>query len=141
VPAIGVGQPLSDPPLPLPDMGRADARSAEINRPAGVARSFQVSLYKVEPAEAVLTRNLLAKDDWRAALSDEMMPSGPKVPLVSKPASFACRAERLAGAGAGPDGAIVWPSRKAQGKRPPADAGEEVALCVAGEVIRSNIDN
>jgi hypothetical protein len=58
-------------------MGRADARSAEINRPAGVARSFQVSLYKVEPAEAVLARNLLAKDDWRAALADEVVESRP----------------------------------------------------------------
>lgn len=58
-------------------MGRADARSAEIDRPAGVGRSFQVSLYKVEPSEAVLARNLLAKDDARAALSDEMVEGRP----------------------------------------------------------------
>jgi hypothetical protein len=58
-------------------MRRADARSAEIDRPAGVARSFQVSLYKVEPSEAVLARNLLAKDDGRATLLDEPVKGRP----------------------------------------------------------------
>jgi hypothetical protein len=103
--ARGVFHGFRNPPEPLSDMGRADARSAEINRPAGVARSFQVSLYKVEPTEAVLARNLLAKDDWRAALADEMEPAGPYVPLVSKPCTFARRAERLAGEAGGP----TWP--------------------------------
>ena len=75
-------------------MRRPDARSAKIDRPAGVIRSFQVSLYKVEPSKAVLARNLFTKDDWRAALADEVVEGGPEVPLVSKPAAFACRAER-----------------------------------------------
>ena len=75
--AVGVFQPFSNPPEPLSDVGRADARSAEIDRPAGVARSFQVSLYKVEPSEAVLACNLLTKHDVRAALADEMVESGP----------------------------------------------------------------
>src|SRR5690606_29187721 len=66
--ALGVFQPFSDPPEPLSDMRRTEARSAGIDRPAGVARSFQVSLYKVEPAKSVFARNLLAKDDWRAAV-------------------------------------------------------------------------
>jgi hypothetical protein len=48
----GVGQP--NKPEPLSDMRRADARSAQISRPDGVARSFHVSAYKVEPPEAVL---------------------------------------------------------------------------------------
>jgi hypothetical protein len=74
---VGVGQPLSDPPEPLSDVGRADARSAEINRPAGVARSFQVSLYKVEPTEAVLACNLLTSDDSGSALLDEPVEGGP----------------------------------------------------------------
>jgi hypothetical protein len=52
---------------------RADARSAEIDRPAGVARSFQVRLNKVEPAETVLARNLLSRDVRRAALLDEIV--------------------------------------------------------------------
>lgn len=58
-------------------MRRADARSALIERPDGVSLAFQVSVYKVEPSEAVLARNLLAKDDARAALSDEMEPVRP----------------------------------------------------------------
>jgi hypothetical protein len=64
-------------PEALSDMGRADARSAKINRPAGVARSFQVSLYKVEPTEAVKACNLLAKNDCRATLLDEIVPGWP----------------------------------------------------------------
>ena len=64
-------------PEPLPDMRSADARSAQISLPDGVALSFQVSVNKVEPTEAVLARNLLAKDRCRSALADEMVPSGP----------------------------------------------------------------
>ena len=58
-------------------MRRPEARSAEIENPEGVTRSFQVSAYKVEPSKAVLRRNLLAKDDVRAALADEPLPGGP----------------------------------------------------------------
>ena len=71
--AVGVGHPVES----LSDMRGADARSADICRSCGVSRSFQVSLYKVEPTEAVLTRNLLSKDDWRAALADEVVKRGP----------------------------------------------------------------
>jgi hypothetical protein len=48
-------------------MRRAEARSAVIDRRAGVSRRFHVSLYKVEPSKAVLARNLLTKHDSRAA--------------------------------------------------------------------------
>jgi hypothetical protein len=53
-------------------------------------------LYKVDPVIDSFARNLFSSDDWRAALLDEVMGRGPKVPLVSKPTSFACRGERLA---------------------------------------------
>jgi len=76
-------------------MRGAEARSAGIHRPDGILRRFQVSEYKVEPSEAVLARNLLSNDVLRATLADEPMERGPQVPLVSKPAAFACRAERL----------------------------------------------
>ena len=59
--------------------------------------SFQVSENKIEPRPSSRAFNLLPKHDVRATLSDEPVEGGPKVPLVSKPASFACRAERLAG--------------------------------------------
>jgi hypothetical protein len=122
--AAGVGHE----PEALPDVGRSDARSAEISSPEGVIRSFQVSRYKVEPAEAVSRRNLLPKDDWRATLADEPVPERPNVPDVVKPSSAARRAERLARAGSGPDGAVVGPAGLAKGVGPDADASEEMAL-------------
>jgi hypothetical protein len=127
----GVGQPLSDEPEPLSDMRRADARSAQIRSPDGVARGFHVSVYKVEPAEAVLARNLLSKDDCRLALADEVVPMRPQVPLVSNPRSSACRAERLARTGSGPNRAVVGPSCEPEGEAPAADPREEVALSVS----------
>ena len=113
---------------PLSDVRSADARSAQIRSPAGVTRPLQVSAYKVEPPESILARNLLSKDDWRLALGDEVVEGGPKVPLVSKPRSLACRGERLARAGSGPDGATLWPSGELEREAPSADPGEEVAL-------------
>jgi hypothetical protein len=64
----GVGHPVES----LSDMRRTEARSAEIERPAGVVLAFQVSENKVDPSEAVFARNLLSKDDIRAAFADEM---------------------------------------------------------------------
>jgi hypothetical protein len=122
-------------------MRGADARSAQICRPNGVARCFHVRLYSVEPSEAVLARNLLSKDNWRMALADEPMELGPEVALVGKSCSLAGGAERLAGAGAGPDGLVVGPSCKTEGVGPDADPGEEVALGVALEVARSHVPN
>lgn len=57
--ACGVGHPIQ----PLSDVRSTDARSAQIGRCAGVIRCFQVSLYKVEPSEAVSACNLFAKDN------------------------------------------------------------------------------
>jgi hypothetical protein len=63
------------------------------------------------------------------------------VPLVSKPISFACRAERLAWAGSGPDRAVVGPAGGAKSPRPSSDAGEEVSLSVPCEVARRDIND
>jgi len=139
--ACGVVQPFSDEPEALADMRGADARSAQISRPDGVARCFQVSVYSVEPSEPVLARNLLSKDDWRAALIDEHVEGGPEVPLVIKPALFSGGAEGLAGARACPDGPVVGPSGETEGVGPDADAGEEVALGVTLEVRSSHVPN
>jgi hypothetical protein len=126
----GVGHPVE----PLPDMRSAEARSAGIDRPDGIARRFQVSRYKVEPSKAVFRCNLLAKDEFRAALFDKPVEGRPEVPLVIKPAAFACRAERLAGTGASPDRSVVGPPRLSQGEAPDADSGEEMALNKSGKV-------
>lgn len=101
--AAAVGHPVHA----VSDVRSADARSRERDGPEGVAQSFQVSLYKVDPRPDVRACNLLTKDDWRAALLDEVVEGGPKVPLVSKPAAFACRAERLARARSGPNSSTI----------------------------------
>ena len=134
-------QPFSDEPEALADVRGADARSAQICRPDGVARCFQVSVYSVEPAKAVLARNLLSKDDWRAALCDEAVELRPEVPVVVETFALSGGAEGLAGAGAGPDGPVVGPSGETEGVGPDADTGEEVALGVAVEVRSSHVPN
>jgi hypothetical protein len=70
--ACGVVQPFRSNSEALADVRGACERAAGINRPDGVALSFQVVTYKIEPVEAVLARNLLAKPDVRASLADEV---------------------------------------------------------------------
>mgnify|MGYP003341845860 FL=1 len=135
--ATGVGHEVQS----LSDVRRADARSAEIKSPEGVTRCFHVRLNKVEPTEAVLARNLLSKDCWRAALANEVKPRWPEVPLIINPCSFACRAERLARTGSGPDGAVIGPSGSTQGVGPDADPCEEVALSKFKKFIWYDIFN
>lgn len=122
-------------------MRGTEARSAKIECPAGVVLRFQVSLYMVEPTEAAFARNLLTKDNARSALGDEPMEGRPEVPLVSKPCSLACAAERLARAGPGPDRPVVWPPRLPERIGPDPDPGEEVALREPFEFARSDIKN
>jgi len=64
---------------------------------------------------------------------------GPQVPLVSKPASFACRAERLARTGSGPHRTVLWPSGELERKAPSTDACEEVALGESCEFAWHNV--
>lgn len=101
-----------------------------------MTQAFHVSLYKVDPRIDVLARNLLSKDRCRHSLTDEMEEVRPEVPLVSKPKSCACRAERLARTGTGPNRSVIRPSGHAEGVAPDADSCEEMALCVASEVVR-----
>jgi hypothetical protein len=58
---VGVGHEVES----LADVRGADASSAQIGRPDGVACAFQVSRNSVEPRSAVRSRNLLSKHDWR----------------------------------------------------------------------------
>lgn len=94
---------------------------------------------KVEPSKSDLCRNLLAKDDRRTAGSDEAEEVGPEVAVVVEPCVRAGRAERLAGAGAGPDGEIVCPACSPEGMAPDANACEEMTLGVPGQVIWSDV--
>ena len=122
-------------------MRSTDARSAQIRRPEGVARSFQVRRNKVEPPEAVRARNLLSKDDWRAALGDELEPVWPEVAVVAEALGSPGRGEGLAGTGAGPNRSSVGPACRAERVRPDADAGEEVGLEVAADVIGCQVSD
>jgi len=55
---FGVGYPEQ----PLPDVRRADARSAQIGGPNPIAHRFQVSTYSGEPFTSSRARNLLSSD-------------------------------------------------------------------------------
>ena len=125
----------------MPDVERADARSAEINRPDGVTRSFQVSVNTVDPAETICARNLFTKDDVRAALAEQVEPRRPKVAAIVGASALPRARERLTGTAPRPDGAIIGPAGEAQGVGPATDAGEEMALLEAAEIGGSNIDN
>src|SRR5690349_3117369 len=60
-----------NPPEPLADMRRADARSAQICGPDFISQCFQVRSNSGEPYAAILARNLLSNDFWRLELRDE----------------------------------------------------------------------
>jgi len=128
--AVGVGHPEES----VSDVRRTDARRRKRDGPEGVTHGFHVSVYKVDPRLDSLARNLFSKDDWRFALLDEPGKSWPKVPWVLKPSSSACRAERLARTGTGPNRSIICPAGTPKGERPNSDPGKEVALREAAQV-------
>jgi hypothetical protein len=61
---------------------RSDTASWQYGRPNGETFRFQVMRHGVEPVIPNCSRNLLSKNDCRAALADETEPTRPKVPLV-----------------------------------------------------------
>lgn len=135
--AVGVGHPVE----PVSDVRGTDARRRERDRPEGVTQGFQVSVYKVDPRACVFARNLLSKDCCRAALFDEMVEVWPEVPLVIKPNSFACLAERLARATSGPYRSRVLPASHSESVGPNSDPGKEVTLDEPFDVERVNVLN
>jgi hypothetical protein len=87
---------------------RTRARGLDRHEPHGVFQGFQVTSHKAEPLRS--GRNLLSKDDCRAALLDEVLPERPEVPLVSKPTLLARDGERLARTAARPNRAMIQPN-------------------------------
>jgi hypothetical protein len=132
---------VGHPPQTLPDVGRADARSAEIDRPCGVALTFQISAYTVEPGETCPACHLLANDDRRPEGCDQAVHLGPEVPFICGSSLLASSAEGLAWAGSSPQGFVVWPVGEACGVTPPSNTGEEVDLSVSFEVVGLHINN
>lgn len=84
------GVPQPDKIKTLTNVRLLEPRSAQIARPEGVTRAFQVSRYKIEPTEAVLARNLLSKDDCRVALLNEFEPCRPKVAFIRSSFPLSC---------------------------------------------------
>ena len=134
---VGVGHPIQS----LPDMRRADPRSAQICGPAAISQSFQVSAYSGEPFTSIRARNLFAKHRCRSALGDETLKSGPEMALIGMAFVLSCARKRLTGTGAGPARSIVGPPGKSQGVRPSADAGEKMALRITSKVARHDVGN
>jgi len=126
-------------PQSLSDVRRPDAASRETNRPAGVTFSLQVRLNKVEPSVVNRCFNLFTKDNWRAALADEVEPDRPEMALVGNAPPCTGCAKGLAGATARPNRSVLGPSGKAQGVAPAAKTGEEMALNKSGKITCFNI--
>lgn len=120
-------------------MRRADARSAQIRGPDGIAQSFQVCTYSGEPFASKFARNLFAKRDCSFAEGDKIPEDGPEMARVGFARLPARATEGLAGTGAGPNRSGVWPAGQAQGETPPSDSGEEMLLCESGDFMGFNI--
>jgi hypothetical protein len=138
---VGVPQVCSDPVEPLSDVGGVHRASRDIDAPAGVTFSRQISAHSVEPTIASRSRNLLSHDDRGPTGGDEAMEVGPQVPWIVYTGPLARDAEGLAGAWASPDWPVVWPPGEAECEAPATNACEEVALGKPGQVRRSKINN
>jgi hypothetical protein len=138
---VGVGHPVKA----LADMRAAEARSRYIGAPEGVAESFQVRSYKIDPRTRCWS--LLTKEAVSPALalltccSYDAMAFRPDMAGVFEASVFARSTKGLAGEGAGSNGAIVVPPGATEGVGPHSDAGAEVDLDVSAEVIGGNISN
>jgi hypothetical protein len=132
---VSIDRGVGHEPEPLPDVRRPDARSRQTERPDGVTFSLQVIANKVEPAVGNRAFNLLTKEDWRAALADEVMPRRPKMAGIGAASLGACGRERLAGTTTCPNRSVIGPSRKSEGEAPATDPGEEVTLGEASDVV------
>jgi hypothetical protein len=120
-------------------MGRIDGTSRDNGRPAGVTDSFQVSTHSVEPVLSNRCRNLLSHDDIGPAGTDKAEELRPEVAFVGGTAALPCDAEGLAWARTGPERAVIGPAGETGREAPAADAGEEVALRVAGQISGRDI--
>lgn len=137
--AIGVGH--GDPILPLADMGGVHGASRDINRPAGVTFSLQISGDSVEPIIASRSRNLLSHKDSGPSGTGEAKDVGPQMPWIVSTGAFPRDREGLAGARGCPNRSSIGPSGKPGGKAPSADAGEQVDLCKSVEVAGLKLDD
>lgn len=140
-PSVAFGVAHGDKPQSFPLLRRTDAASRQIGGPEGIGCGFQVSTNSGEPFKSIASRNLLSKDDCRAARADEIEPNGPEVATVRRSAALSETAERLTGATSGPNRSGVGPSGNLQRPRPSADAGEEMALGESVKVAGAHVND
>ena len=126
-------------PEAISEVVRTRARGLDRDCPHGVAHGFQITSHKSEPLSS--TRNLLSKDLCRASLGDKLSPDRPEMTVVGEAFLLAREREGLAGAGAGPDRAIIGEAGEPESSTPSAESGKEMTLSEPGEFNRSNIDN
>lgn len=122
-------------------MRRVDGASRNIDRPAGVAFSLQISGNSVEPTVASRSCNLFTHDDRGPDGSDEAKEVGPQMPWIVLPKSFSCDRERLARAGAGPERRVVRPSGHTRGDGPKPSSSKEVSLSKSRNVFWINVSD
>jgi hypothetical protein len=108
----GVGHVECDPVEALANVRGTDRESRNIDRPPGVASSFQISSNSIEPSVPSLASNLLSHDDRGPDGCDEAMEVGPEVTGIVNSGAFSCDRERLARARSCPDRTIRRPSRE-----------------------------
>jgi hypothetical protein len=101
----GVAQ--GDPIDSVSDVGGVHRASRDIDRPAGVTFSLQISADSVEPTIASRSRNLLSHDDRGPTGSDKSKEVGPQVPWIVDTEPFSRLRERLTGARSCPEGSVV----------------------------------
>jgi hypothetical protein len=122
-------------------MGRIDGTSRDNDRPTGVIDSFQVNKHSVDPTLANRCRNLLSHKDKGPAGTDESELVRPEIPFVREAFLRTGNGEGLAGRASGPERSVVRPTCESGRETPSADAGKEMALGIAPDIIGSDIDD
>lgn len=87
------------------------------------------------------TGDLLPEHDLRPTGPDKAERLRPEVSFICCALLLSSLAVWLARAATGPDRKVFRPSGKSKSERPTADAGEEVDLSIAAEIISSDIDD
>jgi hypothetical protein len=116
-------------------VGGIHGASRDIDRPAGVAFTFQISAYSVEPTVASRSRNLFSHNDRGPAGTDEAKEVGPQVPRIVRTSAPARDREGLTRARPGPERPTVRPAGEPGGDRPESATCEQVDLRVSGDVM------
>jgi hypothetical protein len=125
---------VGHPEKPLTLVRSTNACRSKIGTRAPVALRFQVKENSVEPCPARRARNLLSKNDWRSALSNEIEPRGPEVSFVVVLSLSARNGERLTGGAPGPNVSPICNPGEPEGMLPDSDPCEEVSLPSTGDV-------